>query len=190
VRKMGLAWDGPHRRGITITEAIQPVSTGLYAGRGLLPVTPVLGLTGRPLIEPELDGLEPSTPTGDALRTIDLAALGFDRAVDHEFWMRTASRAILWLRDEQPCAYSYRGGFAGMLGPVAGLDPASAAQALRAELADSPGEQVRVEIPGTAPALVEVALEAGLRFTDPGLLLLSPPDSPPTAYAFHSHWLL
>jgi hypothetical protein len=187
---LDLAWGGPHRRRVTITEAIQPVSAGLYAARGLLPVTPVLGLVGRPAIEPGADALKPTTPTPDALQAIDLAAYGFDRQVDHEFWARTSARATLWLRDEEPCAYSYRGGFLGYIGPVAGRDAASAAQALRAELADSPGEQIRVDIPGTATALVQVALDSGLRLTDPGLLLLSPPDQPPTAYAIHSYWLL
>lgn len=98
------------------------------------------------------------------MRAIDLTAYGFDRQVDHEFWTQSAERATLWLRRGEPCAYSYRGGFTGLIGPVAGLDPESAAHALRAELTDSDGGEVRVDVPGTATALVEVALEAGLRF--------------------------
>jgi hypothetical protein len=47
------------------------------------------------------------------------------------------------------------------------------AQALRAELDRSAGMDIRVDIPGSATALVEVALEGGLRLTDAGLLLLS-----------------
>jgi hypothetical protein len=105
---------------------------------------------------------------------IDRPAYGFERSIDHELWSRMSSRSTLWLDDGEPCAYSYRGSFAGVIGPVAGVDAPSAARALRAELADTPaGDRVRVNVPGTATALVQVALEAGLRFDDPELLLLS-----------------
>lgn len=192
-RLLDLAWDGTHRHRITITEAIQPVSTGMYAARGLLPVTPVLGFAGQPTTEPVGGALRPAAPVPGALRAVDLAAYGFDRAVDHEFWARTSARATLWLDAGEPCAYSYSGGAfyqGGLIGPVAGHDAVSAAQALRAELADSAGKEIRVDIPGSATALVEVAIMSGLRLTDPGLLLLSPGQPSPTAYAIHSYWLL
>lgn len=188
-RLLDLAWDGAQERRITITEAIQPVSTGLYAKRGLLPVAPVLALEGRPAIAAGGTGLEPTAPTAEALAAIDLAAYGFDRAVDHEFWAQTSSRATVWLCDGEPRAYSYRGLFG--IGPVAGRDPASAAEALESELAACADEEIHIDIPGTSIALVAVALDAGLRFTDPGLLLLSPADqTPQTALAIHSYWLL
>lgn len=189
---LDLAWDGAHRRQITITEAIQPVSTGMYAARGLLPVTPVLGFAGRPSTGPAGRTLQPAAPAPAALRAIDLAAYGFDRAVDHQFWARTSARATLWLDAGRPCAYSYSGGPArgGLIGPVAGTDAASAAQALRAELASSAGQEISVDIPGSATALVKAALAAGLRLTDVGLLLLSSGQPPPATYAIHSYWLL
>ena len=182
------AWDGSCRRHITITEAIQPVSNMLYASRGLLPVTPVVDMTGSPRIEP-VDGLEPTAPDPDYLRVLDLAAYGFDRRVDHEFWARTCSSATVWMRHGDAVAYSYVSPFG--LGPVAGRDAASAAQAMQSELARCAGQQIDVGIPGAASAVVEVALRAGLRFTDPGLLLLSPADQhPPSALAVHSYWLM
>jgi hypothetical protein len=55
---------------------------------------------------------------------------------------------------------------------------------------ESSDSDIRIDIPGTATALVVMALETGLRFSDPGLLLLSPPENAPTAYAIHSYWLL
>jgi hypothetical protein len=80
---------------------------------------------------------------------------------------------------------------AGSSAPSPGRDAASAAEALRAELAASAGQEIRVDIHGSATMLVEVALAAGLRLTDPGLLLLSPADQPPpTALAIHTYWLL
>lgn len=187
-RLLDLAWDGTHERRITITEAIQPVSTGLYAQRGLLPITPVLGFAGQPSIDPPDSALQRAAPTPAALKAIDLAAYGVDRAVDHEFWARTSSPATVWLRDGEPCAYSYPGLWG--IGPVAGCDDGAAAHALRAELAARANESVRVDIPGSATALLQVALDAGLTLDDPGLLLLSQPQKPPTALAIHSYWLM
>src|SRR5579875_3499135 len=145
-RLLSLAWNPEARHRITITEAIQPVSTGLYARRGLLPLAPVLGFAGRPAITPGEHALKPAAPAPAVLRAIDLAA--------------------------------------------AGLDPASAAQALRAELAASADTDIQIDIPGTATSLTQIAIQAGLRLTDPGLLLLSPGQPPPTSYAIHSYWLL
>ena len=193
-RLLELAWGRGHRLRVTITEAIQPVSTALYARRGLLPVTPVLGFSGRPAISEGDAALEAVAPVPEAMRAIDEAAYGFDRHVDHELWARTSASATLWLRAGEPCAYSYGGGRfygGGLIGPVAGLDPTWAARALRAELARSGDRDVRVDIPGSATTLVTVALKAGLRLSDPGLLLISPGEEPPPdSYAIHSYWLL
>jgi hypothetical protein len=120
---------------------------------------------------------------------LDVAAYGFDRSVDHELWAQTCSRATLWMWQDEPVAYSYVSPFG--VGPVAGRDATSAAWALQAELARCGGQEIEVSIPGTAVALLDVALSAGLRFNDPGLLLLSPADQPPpTALALHSYWLM
>jgi GNAT superfamily N-acetyltransferase len=183
-----LTWGGPYRRRVTITEAIQPVSTGLYAQRGLLPVTPVLRFTGEPHAA-STAVLDPVASDPSALLTIDAAAYGFDRRVDHELWTRISGHATVWSRQGEPIAYSYRGPDA--LGPVAGKDPASAGQALQHLLASCAGERVQVSIPGTATALVRAAIAAGLRLEDPGLLLISPSNlPPPDALAIHSYWLM
>jgi GNAT superfamily N-acetyltransferase len=159
----------PRRR--TITDAIQPVSNALYGRRGLIPATPVLRFTGRPG-----GAAFPAEPEEADVAAIDLAAYGFDRAIDHAYWGRHGQRTT-WRG-----AYSYAFP-AGQIGPVAGLDPAAAAGALAAELARAGGE-VRVTIPGSSRGLVQVALAAGLRLEPvPGLLLLSENVTPPTALA-------
>lgn len=165
----------PQRR--TITDAIQPVSNALYGRRGLIPATPVLTFAGRP----RSDGRE-LTPERADVAAIDLAAYGFDRAIDHAYWEGHATRTT-W-----PGAYTYAFP-GGQIGPVAGLDAAAAARALAAELARAGGE-VRVRIPGSSRALVEVALAAGLRLDPvPGLLLLSETAPPPTALAIAGYML-
>jgi GNAT superfamily N-acetyltransferase len=166
----------PRRR--TITDAIQPVSNVLYGRHGLIPATPILTFTGRP----QIDGRDLQPEEAD-LTAIDLAAYGFDRAIDHRYWEQHARRTT-W-----PGAYAYAWP-GGSIGPVAGLDPSSAARALAAELARADGD-VRVRIPGSSRTLVEVALAAGLRLDPvPGLLLVSETVTPPTALAIGSYMLL
>jgi GNAT superfamily N-acetyltransferase len=175
-------WGEPFARRRTITDAIQPISNALYAGRGLVPVAPVLVLSGEPT--GTTSTLEEGT--GD-LAPIDAAAYGFDRAVDHEYWGRHARRTV-WLRDGAAVAYSYAFP-GGSIGPVAGLDAAAAAAALEGELSKSSGSVV-VRVPGTSRSLVETALRRGLRLSPtPGLLLLSEAAAPPTALGIAGYML-
>jgi GNAT superfamily N-acetyltransferase len=174
-RRLGTAlldavWgDAPRRR--TITDAIQPVSNALYARRGLVPATPLLTFEGVPAAV-TADAVEADAD----LAAIDAAAYGFDRAHDHRYWAGIA-RSTTW---GDAYSYVFPG---GAIGPVAGLTPAAAANALAAELARADGD-VRVRIPGSARPLVEVALRAGLRLAPvPGLLLLSDGLGPPGALA-------
>ncbi|HEV8460995.1 MAG TPA: hypothetical protein VGQ38_09825, partial [Gaiellaceae bacterium] len=162
-------WGDASRRR-TMTDAIQPISNALYGRRGLIPSTPVLTFTGRP------NAASPLVEAPADLATIDAAAYGFDRAVDHAEWDAHARRST-W---GDAYAYVFPG---GSIGPVAGLDGDAAARALKAELALADGE-VRVRIPGTSRALVAAALDAGLELgPTPGLLLLSDGVAAPTALA-------
>jgi hypothetical protein len=175
-------WAGEVVRRRTITDAIQPISNALYAGRGLAPTTPVLVFSGVPT-----PGAPPLEPGSGELAPIDAAAYGFDRAVDHDYWNRHARRTV-WLRDGEPVAYSYAFP-GGSIGPVAGLDPAAAAAALAGELALADGP-VLLRVPGSSRALVAVALRAGLRLSPtPGLLLLSEAAAPPTSLAIAGYVL-
>jgi GNAT superfamily N-acetyltransferase len=187
-RLLSLVWGEGFRRRITITEAMQPVSTATYARRGLIPTTPILRFEGRPR---RINGeqLEPAPPDPDALRVLDRAAYGFDRTVDHALWRETSESATLWLAGGEPAAYSYVSP-TGLIGPLAGRDEAGAASALRSEFARHAHRTVSVAVPGSAARLVEAALASGLRMEDPGLLLLSPPANPPRTCAIHGYWLL
>ena len=182
-------WAGDYRHRITITDSIQPVSTGLYARRGLIPTTPILTLSGAPSCRLP-DGLQAVPPEPEALATLDRRAYGFDRAADHRFWGAGAAHANLWLLAGEPIAYSYVDCH-GLIGPLAGRDGAAAALALRAEFARRESQPVEVLLPGTARSLVEAALASGLRLTrPPGLLLLSGGTDPPQALAISGYWLL
>jgi GNAT superfamily N-acetyltransferase len=181
-RLLEAVWGDGFLRRRTITDAIQPVSNALYARRGLVPATPMLDFAGRP--RPG----ETTLVAGDGdPAAIDVAAYGFDRAVDHALW-RTASACTVWHREGAPVAWSYRLG--STVGPLAGVDAAAAADALDAELKRAT-EDVRVRMPGTARRLVAVALEHGLRLSPtPGLLLVSEGVRPPDALAIAGYALL
>lgn len=186
---LDLCWGDGYDRRLTITEAIQPVSTGMYARRGLVPVTPVLFFAGRPVVEMP-PGLARGKPDAEVLRRLDIAAYGFDRSVDHPFWASRPSAATVWLEGDGAVAYSYASTSGGFIGPVAGIDDGRAAGALKAELARAE-DNVMVFVPGTSPACVQVAFESGLRLAGPpGLLLLSPPESPPEGLVISSFFLL
>jgi GNAT superfamily N-acetyltransferase len=158
------------RRRLTIVDSFQPVSTGLYSRAGLLPVTPLLSLAGTPAAGGE-STLEPAELGERAFAALDAAAYGFDRAVDHVFWLREA-RGTLWRESGRPVAYSYRWP-GGRIGPVAGETPAATAAALSAELNRAELEPVSLIVPGSARGALTAALAAGLRYTDPPGLILS-----------------
>lgn len=180
-------WGDGYARRLTMTDAIQPASNGLYASRGLIPATPVFGLGGAPGRVTAPAGLEAAEPEPGELAALDRVAYGFDRAVDHRFWQRHAV-ATLWRREGGAVAYSYAWP-QGRIGPVAGVDGEAAATALQAELARR-RQPAGIPVPGSARELFAAALGAGLRITGPpGLLLLSDGE-PPQALALSGYALL
>jgi GNAT superfamily N-acetyltransferase len=183
------SWKGDFRSRMSITDSIQPVSTGMYARRGLIPTTPILTLSGSPTCELP-PGLESAPATdADALSSLDRVAYGFERRPDHRLWREQAARANLWLLAGDPIAYSYVG-HDGLIGPLAGRNGESAAIALQAELADRDSELTELHLPGTARRMIEVALASGLRARrPPGLLLLSEGSDAPQALAISGYWL-
>jgi GNAT superfamily N-acetyltransferase len=162
-----LAAEGAPPRRLTITDSIQPISNALYGRHGLLPLTPLLPMRGESRVD-EPSGLELGDPSPGDLAAVDRAAYEFERGVDHAYWASQGQRRG-WYRHGELVAYSYRWPD-GRIGPLAGVDPETAAAALRAELmVNGP---VTLEIPGSARALLTTALEAGLRIEPPmGLLL-------------------
>lgn len=184
-RLLELALSGAPARRLTISDAIQPISNALYARYGLLPATPILVFRGRASVDAPSTLVE-TGPDRSALALLDRATYGFDRSVDHAFWAGQATPAV-WLRAGEPVAYSYRWP-TGRIGPIAGRDEASAADALEAELARQP--DAAVQIPGTSRTLVRAAISAGLRLVaPPGLLLVSDEVEPPRALAISSYGL-
>jgi GNAT superfamily N-acetyltransferase len=178
-----LAAEGAPPRRLTITDSIQPVSNALYGRHGLLPIAPLIPLAGTAHIE-RPSGLDAADPSRADLAIVDRAAYGFDRALDHAWWVSQKTRRG-WYRDGQMVAWSYRTP-SGYIGPLAGIDAASAAAALAAEL-HSEGA-VSVEIPASARTLLSMALDSGLHIEPPiGLLLASEGVAPPSFLTISSY---
>jgi N-acetylglutamate synthase-like GNAT family acetyltransferase len=181
-------WEGGSelRHRITIVDAIQPVSIGLYSRAGLLPVTALMNLAGEPQAGQSY-GLEAEPLDNVALAELDRAAYGFDRAPDHAFW-RAEARGTLWKTAGEAVAYSYRWP-GGRLGPVAGRTPEACGQALEAELARAEGRFVSLVVPASARPALSAALAAGLRYSDPPGLILSTDEAGPDALVPHGYSL-
>jgi GNAT superfamily N-acetyltransferase len=174
--------DAPARR-LTIADSIQPISNAVYGRHGLLPIAPLLPMSGVGGRQRPAD-LEEGTPSAAELSRLDRLAYGFDRSVDHAFW-QTRSQLRGWHRRGTLVAYAYRSS-EGYIGPLAAIDSEAAAAALTAELADE--GPVSIEIPATARPLLATALAAGLHINPPiGLLLASDGVPAPTALTIRSY---
>lgn len=174
--------DAPRRR-LTITDSIQPVSNALYGRHGLLPITPLLPMSGTGRGDRPAD-VEAGEPSAADLAAVDHAAYGFDRRVDHAYWVTSTPRRA-WYRNGSLLGYAYRD-TNGYIGPLAGVDPDAATIALTAELAEA--GPVSIEIPASARSLLRTALAAGLHIDPPlGLLLASDDVALPTALTIRNY---
>jgi GNAT superfamily N-acetyltransferase len=182
-RLLELASDRAPERRLTITDSIQPVSNALYGRHGLLPIAPLIRLCGEasPSAGPPLELGEAAS---GQLGAIDRLAYGFERRVDHDYWATRWQRRA-WFRNGELVAWAYRWPN-GNIGPLAAIDPASAAAAFQSELAV--GGPISIEMPGSSRSLLSTALDAGLRIQPPmALLLASEGISPPTSLGISTY---
>jgi GNAT superfamily N-acetyltransferase len=158
---------GEVRRVSTCAEADQPVSTGLYASLGLAPRAPVYLLRGG-LPDSALPGL----PEGVRARPVDHEAvagldrelLGYERPIDHAFWVTGQRQGWMFLSDTGALlGYGYAQ-HSGRIGPVAAVEPTYLPPFL-GHLVRSTHvlEGRQVVMPGPCIAAMRPLLAAGLR---------------------------
>lgn len=194
----------PHERRLlaTCVDAMQPVSTALYAGYGIVPRVPLFGLLGESPAEdlPRLprgvvalefdrlaegtgrsrsDGVAGQRRLADALATVDREVVGFVRPQDHGFWRLDRRTGVLYTDrgSGQPLGYGYRTS-GGRLGPVAVEDPTLLPGVL-ADLArrEQPPGRWSVLVPGPAERALVPLLKAGMRLeASPGLYCANGPS--------------
>jgi GNAT superfamily N-acetyltransferase len=171
------------------TDAVQPVSTGLYATYGLVPRVPIFTALGHPAPGsfPELPGgvvatgfeaLDAGLDVSAALDRVDRATLGHVRPVDHALWQGEGHRGVLFHRagDREALGYGYTSP-AGRLGPLALVDPVITPSALGVlfKREAPPGAWVAL-VPGPFDRALVALLRAGLRFEGfPGMFASTRP---------------
>jgi GNAT superfamily N-acetyltransferase len=168
----------------TCVDSIQPVSTGLYAGYGLVPRVPLFAAVGRPrdgslpglprdVVGTGFEALSTDLQLAEALAAVDRGTLGFARPEDHRFWAREGRRGVLFRRagGGEILGYGYAQA-SGRLGPVALLDDTLYPGVLGAlvKRASPPGPYLAL-VPGTNHRAMVALLHAGFRFEGfPGII--------------------
>lgn len=163
----------------TVTDAAQPVSSGLYTSLGIVPRLPLINLVGRPS-RPEalaplpagvhavrFDATAPAERDRllDAeLGTLDRGALGVAHRDDHDFVRRTGRIGFAY-RDGHGnlVGYGYTSEV-GRMGPIATIEPALLAPIV-AHLLEAvvPRGASAIWVPGAAGPTAEMLVRAGLR---------------------------
>lgn len=194
----------PHERRLlaTCVDAMQPVSTALYAGYGIVPRVPLFGLLGdlaaeglprlpRGVVALEFDRLAEGPPKpgsdaaagprrlADALAVIDRQVVGFVRPQDHAFWRLDRRVGVLYTDrgSGRALGYGYRTS-GGRLGPVA-VEDAALLPAVLADLArrERPPGRWQALVPGPAERALVPLLKAGMRLeASPGLYCANGPS--------------
>lgn len=171
----------------TATDSLQPISNGLYATLGIVPRTPLIGLTGLPERAAALgdlpagteaasfdavvaaDGVEQLTGSVDAL---DRDAAGLSHPQDHA-WIQAEGRIGYLFRDRSgtPVAYGYAAR-SGRLGPIAVRDAELFGPILANLMSAVPAlGAYTIWVPGLAGTAVVPLLRAGFRIDGFPLLL-------------------
>jgi GNAT superfamily N-acetyltransferase len=165
---------------VTVTDAAQPISNGLYASHGIVPRLPMFNLVGRPTRPEALAGLPGGVraermaadgAAGDGseeltgqVAELDREVLGFAHPEDHAV-IQAQGRVGFAYRDGEGALLGY--GYAseiGRLGPLATRDP-SLHPAIVAHLLGAvvPRGASAVWVPGEAAATTQMLVRAGLR---------------------------
>ena len=168
----------------TCVDSIQPISTGLYAGYGIVPRVPLFTAIGHPrdgglpalprdVVATGFEALPPTFALAATLAALDRGTLGFARPEDHRFWAREGRRGVLFRRSGAGEAVGY--GYvqrSGRLGPIALLDDTLYPAVLGTLVArESPPGPFLALVPGVNHRAMVALLHAGFRFEGfPGIV--------------------
>jgi GNAT superfamily N-acetyltransferase len=177
----------------TCAEAIQPVSTGLYASLSMLPRDPIYQLLGTPRMESlrrlpasieglpfeRLEATDGAESLAETLAPLDLAAVGHRRPVDHRDDRAEGRQGVLYRDRSEGRAVGY--GYvqpSGRLGPAFVTDP----ELLEGVVSDliarvQPPGAWQFVVPGASAAMAAL-LRAGLRVNDPPIVHCARPCQP------------
>ncbi|MGY4479750.1 N-acetyltransferase family protein [Bradyrhizobium sp. USDA 3364] len=169
---------------VLITFSFNTVSQGLYIRHGLLPRFPIYSVSvSREQLIGNLRGSRYDvTPIKDDASTLrrlaqaDQRVLGASREKHHRYLINEGGARGFNLHDGIDwVGYAYVDA-GGHIGPLAVMEPAAVAPALRTALhvaAESGSSQVSAFLPGAAEAALNVAMAHGMRIRFPMLLMSS-----------------
>ncbi|HSH21356.1 MAG TPA: GNAT family N-acetyltransferase [Candidatus Caenarcaniphilales bacterium] len=171
-------------------EAIQPISTGLYAAFGLVPRMPIYTLIGTPRTElpalPDAFTVEPFDELAkrgheqlvDIVAGLDRHVLGYTRPNAHRAFRLWERSGLLLRNGEQPVGYGYASP-SGRLGPVVVVDSRQLLP-LVGELTRRVGavDAWQILVPGPAAETMVALLRAGLRYDGPPALFCATHPGP------------
>jgi len=181
------------------TDAVQPISNGLYARRGMIPRIPIWRFFGEvrrwsavPPLPPSLESVPFETAAGTEpdgerrlqalLDDLDREVVGAAHAADHGYLRRDGRVGFLVKeRGEKGRALGYvYGSGIGRMGPLLALDPDLHAQLIGVAVRETPAlGPVALWVPGTADRATRALLDAGLHLDGfPGLICWSRADHP------------
>ena len=167
-RLMELSMQGSRYRAVCIN-SIQPVSTGLYARDGMVPLVPIYIFLGAPRRSlPELPAhIEMKHMPADETAELDREVCGFKRPGDHAWWHK-AGRALFGLYESgKPVGYGYVQE-SGRLGPVVVRAPELLTPFVGGLMSQVPAvEDWMINVPGPATDLFVELLNAGMRLEGP-----------------------
>jgi GNAT superfamily N-acetyltransferase len=180
-RTLAHAQSSKARTKALITFAFNTVSQGLYMRQGLFPRCPIYNLqVARETVAGRLHGerlrcmpIENTAAHLSALSEIDVRTLGVSRGKHHRFLMADgATRGFLLHAGDECVGYAYVAD--GHVGPLAVTQQATLSTAFRTALdlaAESSAPHLSAVIPGPCDAALAVALAAGMRITNPMVLM-------------------
>ncbi len=181
----------PRRRSVVV-EAIQPVSTALYAQFGMVPRVPLYVFTGEirqgalpdgetalgaaDLSAAEFSGFREQAQ--DDIDALDRTVVGWARQPEHVYLGTADRRAFLYRRGSDVVGYGYVQR-SGRVGPICTLETADLLPITTHLLgATRPPGAWQVIVPGPASALYTALLRAGLRIDGPPAIFCSSWDGP------------
>jgi GNAT superfamily N-acetyltransferase len=181
-----LAGTGPDTALTVLTDALNPVSNGLYLKFGMLPQDSTLSFDGpigsadEPVDARSAFSARQIDLTTDqaVLAALDLATVAFARPTDHEFWTGVPGlHGRILERDGSARGYLYVSS-AGAIGPIALTrreDLGTALDMAAGLAAESGARTLHLRIFGSARLAADWSIRRGLRLAGIGLMLSSRP---------------
>jgi GNAT superfamily N-acetyltransferase len=165
-----------------ITFAFNRASQGLYMRHGFYPVTPLYVMSApKAVVAARLkesplsaEPLQLRDAASDWLVAIDQVAFGVSRAKHHAYMMTEGGlRGFAFRAGAERVGYAYLSGD-GHVGPIAVSNGRHLPDVLSAALVlacQAPGERASAFLPGSSSAVLDRALQSGLRIALPMLLM-------------------